>query len=316
MYSEIWLWTSYLILLGLSCPLCAMVMREMVWENNKGHTELRAWPTACTGPRGAPTSQLRHCHGSKLKTCWMLMDYLLNRIQQERNAFSEEHAVSCVINNLRFPPSSTHTQLGGPSWAWPSLIHRKSAPSPQLWLPPKFWKCFSQAASQLRDVGFLSEPGWEALSGYFPCPNNASHQGTACDTDDKWSLHESLLWEHAGGSFIFFLQQPTGWKTACLFARHRVITHTGKLFLSTWSLFSSPTSKNAHVGSFRLAWCRILPSPCVKLLLFRTVAESWLRSRGAHHLEKEPPGLGFPCCPLLGRLLHLGVLISVLKSRQ
>lgn len=62
---------------------------------------------------------------------------------------------------------------------------------------------------------------------------------------------------------------------------------------------------------FLLAWRFILSALCFKLLLFMTVTDHFLGSRGTHHLEKETPGLRFPVpspgCPLRGRLFHRSV---------
>lgn len=76
-------------------------------------------------------------------------------------------------------------------------------------------------------------------------------------------------------------------------------SHLKNISEHIWSRLSNSTSTNTR--RLLLAWHFILPSLGFKHLLFMTVTESLLRSKGTCHLEKESLGLKSPYSPLLGR---------------
>lgn len=122
--------------------------------------------------------------------------------------------------------------LAGPSQAGPLWFPKVSTISPAV-NAHKFWKYASprHPASQFRDIAFLSEPGREALSCYF-LPQIRHHIGEQHLTPMKNRVDTSLLWEHAARCFSS-LTAALIRKMVCLSARHWVITHTYKIFLST-----------------------------------------------------------------------------------
>lgn len=138
----------------------------------------------------------------------------------------------------------------------------------------------------------------------FPHLDNVSHQGTAFDTYEKWSQHKSLLWEHAEPCFF----SPT--TAAMVWKRHvilQVIESLPTLVKYPWAHLVNISQVHIYkrMYMFLVAQYFILSSLCFKLLLFRTVSDNLMGSRGTHLLEKEPSRLKFPCCSLLGRSLNL-----------
>lgn len=129
-----------------------------------------------------------------------------------------------------------HTLSLSASWplsGWPSVIPKSQHHLPSCERSQVLKIRFSQTPSQ--PVQRHRLPFWAWARGsvmLFPSPDKASHRGTAFDTYEKQSWHEPLLWEHAARCF-FSLTAALIRKTVCLSARHWVITHTYKIFLST-----------------------------------------------------------------------------------
>lgn len=125
----------------------------------KGITELSAHHTVCAPLQKLPTAHSflsHHCHS----TC------------------ARAHAhTQCLVVPLRLA----------------SMIHRKSTPPPQLQtLVSSLIASPRHPDSQFRHC--LPFWAWvRGLATLFPCLDNAPHQGTAFDTNEKWSSHKSLL---------------------------------------------------------------------------------------------------------------------------